>query len=169
MLKLVPVLAAALLAGSPVGASQLGPHAGLCAGTRPAMLVRIVGLKSRSGTVRVQSYGGDPERFLDKGSYLERVEFQPPASGPVEVCMPVPQAGVYAIAVRHQATGSTSSDLSDGGGLSGNPARSLVDLAFKRKPSPQQIAVRVSGVVTVPIVMNYLQGGSFRPVATAER
>ena len=62
------------------------------------MLVRIVGLKARSGTVRVQSYGGDPARFLDKGSYLERVEVQPPAVGPVEVCLPVPQPGIK----RHQ-------------------------------------------------------------------
>lgn len=161
----------AIVAGAamPVGAAILGPHAAACAGNHPAMLVRVEGLKARSGTVRVQSYGGNPQTFLEKGAYLERVEVQPPAKGPVEVCMPVPQPGIYAIAVRHQANGSTSSDLNDGGGLSGNPGRSLLDLAFKRKPSPEQISVKVTGVVTVPIVMNYVQGGSFRPVATAER
>ena len=166
---LVPVLAGLLVAASPAAAGVLGPHAALCAGNSPAMLVRVIGLKARSGTVRVQSYGGDPARFLDKGSYIERVEVRPPATGAIEVCMPVPRPGVYAIAVRHQANGDTSSDLDDGGGLSGNPGRSLLDLAFRRKPSPDQIAVRVTGVVTVPVVMNYLQGGSFKPVATAER
>ena len=167
----LPTIALAILAALPAGAATpLGPHAADCAAGRPAMLVRIVGLKARIGTLRVQSYGGDPETFLDKGAYLERVEVRPPSAGPVEVCMPVARPGTYAIAVRHRASGNSNSDLEDGGGVSGNPRRSLLDLAFRRKPAAQEISVRVgSSPVVVPVVMNYLQGGAFKPVATAER
>ena len=58
--------------------------------------------------------------------------------------------------------------MSDGGGMSGNPHVSLLDLAFKRKPDPQRVQVRVgNGVAQVNIVMNYVQGASFAPLAEA--
>src|SRR4051794_708402 len=93
---LVPVVAAALCAGGVVApavatAAIVGPHAAECAAGagKPAMLVRVLGLKSRTGKIRIQSYGGDPTRYFDKGTYLERVEVATPVNGPVEVCMPV--------------------------------------------------------------------------------
>ena len=148
------------------GAAVLGPHAADCEGGKPAMLVRIEGLKSRSGLLRIQSYGGDPARYFDKGSYLERVEVRVPPTGPIEVCMPVPKPGTYAVSVRHDANGNGSTDLSsDGGGFSGNPSYSLLDAMFKRKPSPGQVEVRVSGVATVPVTLKYLHGGRLAPVS----
>jgi uncharacterized protein (DUF2141 family) len=152
-------------------AAILGPHAAACSAgaDRPAMLVKITGLKARTGILRVQSYGGDPSRFFDKGTYLERVEVRPPASGPIEVCMPVPRSGGYAVSVRHDINGSGKSDMKDGAGLSGNPDVSLLDLIFKRKPSPQQVTVEVRGLAQVPVVMNYVHGTSVRPIASAER
>ena len=166
MLGLAPVLTPAA-----VQAAILGPHANECAAgsDRPAMLVRILGLKSRTGNVRVQSYGGDPARFFAKGSYLERVDVRTPAEGPVEICMIVPRPGTYAVSVRHDLNGSGSSDLSDGGGFSGNPSVSLMDVAFKRRPSPERVEVKVAGVTRVPIVLNYVQGMTVKPIASAER
>jgi uncharacterized protein (DUF2141 family) len=162
--------AAALALGATAAPAALGPHAAQCnARSGNAMLVRVIGLKARVGNLRVQSYAGDPDKFLDKGRYFERVELAPPAAGPVEVCMPVPAPGIYAVAVRHQATGLKSSNTEDGGGVSGNPKRSVFDLAFGRKPDPEAISVRVQGITVVPIIVNYLQGGSFKPVTTAER
>lgn len=162
------VLASALAA--PAGGAVLGPHAAACTdASRPAMLVRVIGLKSRSGMIRVQSYGGDPAHFFDKGSYLERVEVPTPASGAVEICMPVPRAGTYAISVRHDIDGQGNGGASNGGGMSGNPNISLMDVLFKRKPSPAQVAVPVTGRTIVSVVMNYMQGGSVRPIATAEK
>lgn len=154
-----------------VGAAVLGPQAARCVGDarEPAMLVKIVGLKSRSGVVRVQSYGGDPERFFVKGSYLSRIEVRPPAAGPVEICVPVARSGTYAVSVRHDVNASGKSDRADGGGMSGNPALSLFDVMLRRRPDPAQVAVRVAGVTPVPVVVNYLQGGSFRPITTASR
>ncbi len=166
---------AALIAGSialaaplaPAGAAVLGPHADDCAtgSATPAMLVRVQGLKTRTGIVRVQSYGGDPESYFEKHAYLGRVEVRTPPAGPVEVCMPVPKPGTYAVSVRHDANGNGNTDLgSDGGGFSGNPNISLFDAMFKRKPSPVQVQVRVNGVVTVPVVLNYVRGASVGPV-----
>ena len=133
------------------------------------MLVHIEGLKSRTGTVRVQSYGGPANTYFDKGAYLRRIDVRPPASGPIDVCVPVPTAGTYAVSVRHDADGSGKTGLSDGGGMSGNPKMSFMDVVSRRKPDPKTVQVLVKGVTTVQITMNYMQGFSFRPLAMAAR
>ncbi len=149
-----------------VRAAPLGPAAAACAKGAPAMLVRVSGFKSRTGVLRVQSYGGNPKRFFDSGSYLQRIEVPVPANGPVEICVPVAQSGTYAVSVRHIIAGEKSKK--DGGGTSGNPQVSLMDLVFKRKPDPEDVAVKVDGsTVPVPVVLNYIQGGSFAPIKTA--
>jgi len=126
-------------------------------------------LKSRTGTLRVQSYGGDPARYFDKGAYLERVEVRTPPAGAVEVCLPVPRPGVYAVSVRHDANGNGSVDVgSDGGGFSGNPSYSLFDAMFKRKPSPVQVQVRVAGLARVPVILNYVHGTSLGPIGAGK-
>lgn len=162
-------LLVALLAPAAAGAAVFGPHAAACQGRGPAMLVRVEGLKTRGGTVRVQSYGGDPHHFFDKGTYLERVEFHPPAGGPVEVCLPVARPGGYAVSVRHDVNDDRKIGRLDGGGLSGNPEVSLMDVVFKRRPPPAAVLVAVKGVTPVPVTMNYVQGLSFGPIAEATR
>lgn len=174
MLKLKAIVAGTVLAlaasSVPASAAVLGPDAAACEAGRSAMLVHVIGLKSRSGTLRIQSYGGNPERFFEKGAWLKRIDIPVPAAGPVEVCVPVARGGRYAISVRHDVNGSGKSDRSDGGGMSGNPSISMFDLLLKRKPSAEKVSVSVNGgVVTVPIVMNYIQGGSFKPLALASR
>ncbi len=172
MSKLLAGMAGLMLAAAmPVGAraAVLGPDPAACQGDGPAMLVRIEGLKKRAGMLRVQSYGGDPRRYFDKGSYLRRIEFPVPASGPVDVCVPVPGNGTYAVSVRHDVDASGKTGMSDGGGMSGNPQMSLFDVLFKRKPEPGKVQVNVNGVTRVPVVMNYIQGGAFGPIAMASR
>jgi len=167
--RIVAGLIAAAAPLVPAGAAVLGPHADACDGAHPAMLVRVQGLKSRTGILRVQSYGGDPSRYFDKGTYLERVEFHTPPAGPVEVCMPVPRPGLYAISVRHDANGNGAVDVgADGGGFSGNPSYSLFDAMFKRKPSPVQVQVHVTGLTAVPVVLNYVHGASLGPIGGAK-
>jgi len=165
----VPLIASVIAAAplAPAGAVVLGPHADDCAGGKPAMLVRVQGLKSRTGILRVQLYGGDPASYFEKHAYLERVEVRtpPPGTGPVEVCMSVPRPGIYAISVRHDANGNGDVDIgSDGGGFSGNPNLSLFDAMFKRKPSPVQVQVKVNGLTNVPITLNYVHGTSVGPI-----
>lgn len=158
-------MAAAALAGAPAHAAVLGPDAAACARSGPAMLVEVEGFRTRTGLLRVQSYGGNPAGWFDKGTYLRRVEVPVPASGKVAVCLPVPHSGTYAVSVRHDPSGSGRSERSDGGGLSGNPHLSLFDAMLKRKPDPSEVAVTVRGVTAVPIVLNYVQGLSLGPVA----
>jgi uncharacterized protein (DUF2141 family) len=172
MSKLVAGMAGLMLAAaSPVGAraAVLGPDAAACDGNGPAMLVHVEGLKKRSGVIRVQSYGGSPSRYFDKGSYLRRIDVTVPATGPVDICVSVPGNGNYAVSVRHDLDNSGKTGPADGGGMSGNPRLSLFDVMFKRKPDPRQVQVSVHGVAKVPVVMNYVQGGSFGPVAMAAR
>jgi len=172
MSKLAAVMAGCLLAAAlpaAAGASVLGPDAAACERDGPAMLVHIEGLKARTGAIRVQSYGGDPRRYFDKGNYLRRIDVPVPASGPVEVCVAVPGNGSYAVSVRHDIDASGKTGMNDGGGLSGNPRLSLFDVLFKRKPDPRQVQVQVRGISRVAVVMNYVHGGSFGPVTMAVR
>ena len=160
------------LAAPPAAAEALGPYAAACAAgaDRPAMLVRVTGFKARAGGVRVQAYGGDPARYFDKGSYLKRIDLPVPAQGPVEICVPLPHPGVYAAMVRHDIDGTGKTSMSDGGGMSGNPSMSLWDIMFHRKPAADKVQVKVgNGVVTVSVVLSYIEGGSFRPVSVAAR
>jgi len=164
------VLALVAAMAVPAGghAQPVGPFASVCEAGGPALLVHVTGFKTRAGSIRVQSYGGNPARYFDKGTFLKRVEMAVPARGALDVCLPVPGPGRYAVSVRHEIDGAGKKDMGDGGGMSGNPHLSLLDLMMKRKPSPQQVAVEVGGGVRpVPIVLNYLQGGSFRPVEGA--
>lgn len=148
-------------------AAPIGPYAAACAAgsDHPALLVRVIGLKARTGMIRVQEYGGDPSRYFEKGSWLKRVDVPVPAAGPIEVCVPAAHPGTYAVSVRHDIDGGGRTGMSDGGGMSGNPRLSLFDVIFRRKPDPAVVAVKVGGgVVPVPVVLNYVQGGAFRPV-----
>lgn len=152
-------------------AGGLGPDAQVCAsGTGPAILVRVEGLKDRAGPVRVRTFGGDPSSYFDKTKALARVIVDTPPAGPVEICMPVPGPGTYAVDVRHDVNRDGKTNKSDGAGASGNPNVSLFDIVFGRKPSPAKVAVQVGrGVVVVNVTMKYLQGGSLKPIASALR
>lgn len=174
MLKLtaaaVPLLVLAALPNAGAQAAVLGPDAHVCADGGRAMLVRIEGLKNRQGRLRVRSFAGPEDTYFQGSGALGRVEIPIPATGSVEVCMPVPRAGAYAVDVRHDANDNGKTDMSDGGGLSGNPEMSAMDVLLKHRPDPSQVRVRVvNGVTIVPIMLRYFQGGSFRPVGRGGR
>jgi uncharacterized protein (DUF2141 family) len=169
MLKvsILGMLAFGGLAAFSASANVIGPDAGVCsAGTGSAILVRVQGLKDRVGPLRVRTFGGSPSTYFDKKKTLKRVELTPPVSGPVEVCMAVPGPGVYAVDIRHDANRNGDTDKSDGAGASGNPKISLFAIIFGKRPSAEQVAVRVgNGVVPINIQVQYLQGGSFKAIA----
>lgn len=70
-------------------------------------------------------------------------------------CMPVPAAGTYGIAVRHDANGNGDTDLTkDGGAMSNNPSINVFNLG---KPSYRKTAFPVgSGVKAIRIQMHYM-------------
>ena len=164
MFKLVSSIAtaAAALAVLPAvaHAAPVGPYASMCASGKPAILARVTGFKSATGTVAVKLYQSGP-KFLEKGAYIRKVEVPVTRTGPIDVCVPVPTSGRYALSVRHEVKGEKS--RSDGGGFSGNPNMSVIDVVLKRKPDPDQVTFSVNGTTrVVPVVLKYLQGGSLR-------
>jgi uncharacterized protein (DUF2141 family) len=171
MLKLSGALLALVMALSgaagPASADVLGPHAPMCAnGIGPAMLIHIGGLKNRLGNIRVRTFGTNPADYFEKPKVTDVVEIPIPASGPVEICLRAATPGKYAVEVRHDINGNNKTDLSDGGGASGNPNVSIWSIIFKRKPAAEKVGVSAGqGVTPVPIIMKYVQGAALRPVA----
>jgi uncharacterized protein (DUF2141 family) len=159
-------LAAALIAPAVPASAQIGPHAARCAAGESSVIVNVTGFRGRTGTLRVQLYAANPRTFLERRQYLVRVEIPVTRSGDMPVCLPVNAAGRYAVMVRHDANGNGRSDRSDGGGFSGNPDVSLMDLALRRKPSLSRVGFSVADApVRINVVLNYVQGGSFEPVS----
>jgi uncharacterized protein (DUF2141 family) len=140
-------LGALALAALPGGAAaQLGRDAAACRAGQPSILVNIVGLKQRTGNIRVALYN-NPSTFLARGQTMRKINVPVTGGGPMHVCIAVPQPGRYAIAVRHDVDGDNArGDWSDGGGFSRNPRLSLLHL------------------LPVSVVLNYRFGLSIRPV-----
>jgi uncharacterized protein (DUF2141 family) len=129
------------------------PALAACEG--PALLVKVEGLKNRTGEVRVRAFGGDPKTYFDKKFVTAAVYKTPPASGPVEYCLAV-KPGVYAVDVRQDVNGDGKTTAVDGIGISGNPQMSMLDVVFKRRPPNDVVQVRVGGGVTpVSITVRY--------------
>ena len=125
-----------------------------CSGGSPAVRVTVNGVKSSTGKIRVQLYRGTASDWLEKGKWINRIE-APARAGQMSFCMPVPAAGTYGIAVRHDVNGNGSSDLtSDGGGMSNNPSINVFNLG---KPSYKKTAFSVGDSVTsISITMRYM-------------
>jgi len=157
--------AAALAFASVPGAAQatMGPDAAACrtGQGRPAILVTVNGFKERRGNVRVALYGSNPRTFLERGQTVRKIDLPVSQTGPMRICVAVPEAGRYAVAVRHDLNGDGRSGWSDGGGFSRNPDISLTSL----RPRYENVAVNVGpGVLGVNVVLNYRFGLSIRPV-----
>lgn len=168
---MMTVLILSALAASGARAAVLGPDAAVCvAGTGPAILVRVEGLKDRVGPVRVRTFGGDPSTYFNKKKALKRLELAAPASGPVEICMAVPGPGTYAVDVRHDVNRDGKTNKTDGAGASGNPNISMFDVIFGRKPAASKVAIEVgTTVVAVNIRVKYFQGGSLKSFEQGQR
>jgi len=124
------------------------------AGSGPAVLVTVDGVKSSSGKVRVQSYRATSSDWLQKGRWLSRIEV-PARAGSMTFCVPVSGPGNYAIAIRHDVNGNGGTDfMSDGGGMSNNPSINIFNLG---KPAVGKTAFAVGNdVKAIRIRMRYL-------------
>lgn len=133
-----------------------GPEAAAC---RPgaagaAVIVTVAGMKDRAGRVRVQLYSDDADGFLEKGTYLKRVDVPTAPAGPMRVCVPLPRPGPYAIYVLHDRAGDGKTSFSqDGFGFANNPRLRLA------KPSVASVLrTYPAGVSEIEVVMNYRTG-----------
>ena len=156
------VLALGGLALAPVGvqaqryAQVIGNDMSKCSGgSGPAVRVRISGLKSSSGNLFVRTYRASQADWLKSKRYLSRLDAAPRA-GSMTVCIPVPQAGNYAIAVQHDVNGNRETDFSiDGAGMSNNPKIGKF-LGIPRPPSANKAGFAAGpGVTDVHITMRY--------------
>jgi len=154
-------LAALVLAAQASPAQAiLGPDAAACRGDGPALVVNVDGFKARTGNIRVNVYGNDPRRFLARGQYIRQINVRVTRAGAMPICVSLPTAGRYAIAVRHDVD-SDGSDWQDGGGFSRNPRLSLTNL----RPNFNNVAINVGRAVQpVNVVLNYRFGLTVRPV-----
>jgi uncharacterized protein (DUF2141 family) len=156
------VMGAAFAPAVPASA-QLGPDAAACRnGGGNAVLVTVDGFRQRTGNVRVAIYGSDPRLFLARGQTLRKINVPVTRAGPMRICVALPRAGRYAVAVRHDVNGNNrSGDWSDGGGFSRNPRVTLTNL----RPRYDNVAISVGrGVTPVSVVLNYRFGLAIRPV-----
>ncbi len=129
-------------------------------GNVPAVLVRVSGLKNGAGKVRVQAYGPGAASHLKKGGWAGRVDVPLGGRRSLDICLPLPAAGQYSVAVRHDGNANRKSDWNDGAGFSRNPKLSLLG-----RPSFGQTAVAVRrGPTRVNVVLNYRSGMSVGPI-----
>ena len=123
-------------------------------GTGPALLVTVTGVNASSGKMRVQTYRANKAEWMEKGKWLHRIEVAAKA-GSMSFCLPVPEAGTYGVAIRHDVNGNGKTDFSDdGGGISNDPSINIFNLG---KPSYTKVGVAVRGEVkSIRITMKYL-------------
>jgi uncharacterized protein (DUF2141 family) len=156
-------IAGAAFALAAPASAQLGPDAATCrSGSGHAVLVTVDGFRQRTGNIRVAIYGSDPRRFLARGQTLRKINVPVTRAGPMRICVALPNAGRYAVAVRHDVNGNNQSrDWSDGAGFSRNPRISLTNL----RPNYNNVAINVgNGVTPLSVVLNYRFGLAIRPV-----
>lgn len=67
--------------------------------------VAVSGLRSARGNVTIMLYGDSRKDFLKKGGRLARIRI-PAKAGEVQVCIPVPTPGSYALSLYHDEDGN---------------------------------------------------------------
>jgi uncharacterized protein (DUF2141 family) len=145
---------------APSSAAVVGADAAVCAAGKPALLVHVNGLKQASGTLKLAVYGSDPAVYLKKQGRLRRIKVPVRSRGPIDVCVAVPRAGRYAVAVHHDLNANGDKDRHDGGGYSNNPRVSLTNM----RPPFSKTAVTVGhSPARVDVRLLYIRGLSVGP------
>lgn len=174
-LILPPLLLLALTAAS-TPALRSTPSLGMASGrcraheAGPAIMIRAIGLKDRTGVLRAELYPPNDKDFLADdnmliaaGKTFERVEADIPPSGTPTLCIRAPAPGDYSLALIHDRDGDRKfSLLHDGIGFAGNHP-----LGFG-KPTARSATITVpAGVIETDIIMNYRHGLlSFAPLGS---
>lgn len=159
------MLAVAAVPSSP----NLGIAEGRCRAGEPgpAFLVNVQGLHDRQGRIKLEVYPSNNQDFLaddnvliNAGKVFRRVDVPLPASGPVQLCIRVPQAGAYSLMVLHDRDSNHRFGLSgDGIGFGGNPR-----LRWGRPSAAETRVAAGPGITRIDVVMNYRRGMAYRPL-----
>lgn len=159
------MLAVAAVPSSP----NLGIAEGRCRAGEPgpAFLVNVQGLHDRQGRIKLEVYPSNNQDFLaddnvliNAGKVFRRVDVPLPASGPVQLCIRVPQAGAYSLMVLHDRDSNHRFGLSgDGIGFGGNPG-----LRWGRPSAAETRVAAGPGITRIDVVINYRRGMAYRPL-----
>ena len=165
------VLVTAVLASmtSPAHAQvPLGSDAAACASGGPAIRATIVGLKDRTGRLKLELYPASEDDFLKddtalarEGKTFRRVWAAMPANGEVVLCIRVPGPGRHALLFTHDRDGRNKFNFwRDGAGFPGN-----VKLGRSRPKLASAVIDVGRGVASTTIRVQYLRGlTGFGPV-----
>jgi len=135
---------------------------GRCSSGQPSVLVHVAGFKQPQGLVKVSLYGGDSSRWLAKGGRIGKLKV-PVTGHSMDICMPVPAPGRYAVAVHHDLNLNGERDRQDGGGYSRNPKVSLLN----PKPTFGKAAFTVGeGPARIGVTLLYVKGLSVGPAGS---
>lgn len=162
---------ALVAAAAPAGAQgeMLGSDRAAClGGGGPAIRVNVLGLKDRTGRLKLELYPANDEDFLKddrdlakEGKFFRRIWADTPADGQIAICIKAPRPGRYALLFTHDRDGRNKFDFwKDGAGFPSN--RRL----GRSRPKLEQAVIEVgSGVTTTNIRAQYLRGlGGFGPI-----
>lgn len=141
--------------------------------TGPAVIVTAEGLKDRTGILRAEVYPPEDDGFLAddnvliaSGRIFRRAIEPVPAHGTPSLCLRLPAAGSYTLALIHDRDRNPKFNLSsDGIGFANNPAIHL------SKPSAEAARFFAgNGITHLTVLLNYRTGlFSFGPVRKRSR
>ena len=158
-LAILPLLAQGSLPSSP----DLGKAEGRCRANEqgPALLVSVVGLKDRTGNLKLEVYPANEEDYLqddnillNAGKTFRRVEVPVPAGETPELCIRVPGPGRYSVVLLHDRDRNHRFNWQrDGVGFASNPS-----LGMSQPEWNETVATAGSGRTRISITLNYLRG-----------
>lgn len=149
-----------LLAAAVASSPDLGKAEGQCRPNEsgPAYLVDVTGLKDREGNLKLELYPATDKDFLaddnvliNEGKPFRRVEVPVPQSGPIQLCIRAPAAGVYALSLLHDRDANRTMGLSvDGVGFPSNKK-----VCWGQPKAKAAMAKVGTGPTRITIVMMY--------------
>lgn len=148
---------------------ELGKAEGQCRPNEPgpAFLVEVVGMKDRTGMLKLEVYPNNDADFLqddniliNAGKVFRRVEAEVPQNGPVVLCVRVPSPGAYSLSLLHDRDRNRKFGWTlDGIGFASNPR-----LGWSKPKAAVTRAVARNGPTRIQVVMNYRSGLGVAPL-----
>ena len=147
----------------------LGKAEGKCRADErgPALLIEPVGLKDRTGNLKLEVYPANDRDFLQddnilvsEGKTFRRVEVPVPTSDTFELCIRLPAPGPYSVMLLHDRDRNRKFGWSeDGVGFAGNPK-----LGWSKPRAASAEVIAGPGITRVSIVLNYRHGLGMAPL-----
>lgn len=167
------ILMLPLLAMAPNKFVDTGPELGKAEGQcrpnepGPAFIVDVIGMKDRTGMLKLEVYPSNDDDFLqddniliNAGKVFRRVEAGIPPGGPVSLCIRVPGPGPYSVTLLHDRDRNRKFGWTvDGIGFAGNPR-----LGWSKPKAARTRAIAGTGLTRIQIVMNYRHGLGVAPL-----